>query len=129
MVTIRTGDLAAVDVARDDDESVTVSPRTTHRCLYVQPAAVDVVARHIDLTVSAHESDGVAPVTTRRNIRPREGNSQEMASQRTVRDVTYDLLRSLELTTVFGNPGSTEETSSRTSPPTSPMSSVFRKGR
>jgi benzoylformate decarboxylase len=33
-----------------------------------------------------------------------------MTSQRTIRDVTYDLLRSLELTTVFGNPGSTEET-------------------
>ena len=29
---------------------------------------------------------------------------------KTVRDVTYDLLRALELTTVFGNPGSTEET-------------------
>lgn len=28
----------------------------------------------------------------------------------TVRDVTYDLLRGLGLTTVFGNPGSTEET-------------------
>src|SRR6476469_10612928 len=33
-----------------------------------------------------------------------------MADMRTVRDVTYDLLRSLGLTTVFGNPGSTEET-------------------
>jgi benzoylformate decarboxylase len=33
-----------------------------------------------------------------------------MTSQKTIRDVTYDLLRSLELTTVFGNPGSTEET-------------------
>ena len=33
-----------------------------------------------------------------------------MADQKTVRDVTFDLLRSLELTTVFGNPGSTEET-------------------
>ena len=33
-----------------------------------------------------------------------------MANQRTVRDVTYDLLRSLGMTTVFGNPGSTEET-------------------
>ena len=33
-----------------------------------------------------------------------------MADKRTVRDVTYDLLRSLGLTTVFGNPGSTEET-------------------
>lgn len=28
----------------------------------------------------------------------------------TVRSVTYDLLRKLELTTFFGNPGSTEET-------------------
>ncbi|HEV2258343.1 MAG TPA: thiamine pyrophosphate-binding protein, partial [Streptosporangiaceae bacterium] len=28
----------------------------------------------------------------------------------TVRTVTYDLLRSLGLTTVFGNPGSTEQT-------------------
>jgi benzoylformate decarboxylase len=33
-----------------------------------------------------------------------------MSDTRTVRSVTYDLLRSLGLTTVFGNPGSTEET-------------------
>ena len=33
-----------------------------------------------------------------------------MAEQKTVQQVTYDLLRSLGLTTVFGNPGSTEET-------------------
>jgi benzoylformate decarboxylase len=33
-----------------------------------------------------------------------------MAEQQTVHDVTYDLLRKLGLTTVFGNPGSTEET-------------------
>jgi benzoylformate decarboxylase len=33
-----------------------------------------------------------------------------MAEQSTVRTVTYDLLRSLGLTTVFGNPGSTEQT-------------------
>jgi benzoylformate decarboxylase len=33
-----------------------------------------------------------------------------MAEKFTVRSVTYDLLRSLGLTTVFGNPGSTEET-------------------
>ncbi|MFD5566149.1 benzoylformate decarboxylase [Kitasatospora griseola] len=32
-----------------------------------------------------------------------------MAEQSTVRTVTYDLLRTLGLTTVFGNPGSTEE--------------------
>ena len=33
-----------------------------------------------------------------------------MADKKTVHDVTYDLLRALGLTTVFGNPGSTEET-------------------
>jgi thiamine pyrophosphate-dependent acetolactate synthase large subunit-like protein len=32
-----------------------------------------------------------------------------MTEQSTVRSVTFDLLRSLGLTTVFGNPGSTEE--------------------
>ncbi|MFF2661960.1 thiamine pyrophosphate-binding protein [Kitasatospora sp. NPDC058032] len=32
-----------------------------------------------------------------------------MAERSTVRTVTYDLLRTLGLTTVFGNPGSTEE--------------------
>src|ERR1700739_2252690 len=32
-----------------------------------------------------------------------------MTEQSTVRTVTYDLLRSLGLTTVFGNPGSTEQ--------------------
>ncbi|MFJ1700782.1 thiamine pyrophosphate-binding protein [Streptomyces sp. NPDC088252] len=32
-----------------------------------------------------------------------------VAPQSTVHSVTYDLLRSLELTTVFGNPGSTEQ--------------------
>ncbi len=33
-----------------------------------------------------------------------------MSEQKTVHEVTYDLLRSLGLTTVFGNPGSTEQT-------------------
>lgn len=33
-----------------------------------------------------------------------------MTGQSTVRSVTYDLLRTLKLTTVFGNPGSTEQT-------------------
>jgi benzoylformate decarboxylase len=33
-----------------------------------------------------------------------------MAETSTVRAVTYELLRTLGLTTVFGNPGSTEET-------------------
>src|SRR6201988_147041 len=39
-----------------------------------------------------------------------EGIGRKMAEQKTIRDVTYDLLRTLGLTTVFGNPGSTEET-------------------
>ncbi|MGW5108691.1 benzoylformate decarboxylase [Nocardia sp. NPDC004123] len=33
-----------------------------------------------------------------------------MATKSSVQSVTYDLLRSLRLTTIFGNPGSTEET-------------------
>ena len=33
-----------------------------------------------------------------------------MTDQKTVHDVTYDLLRTLGVTTVFGNPGSTEQT-------------------
>ena len=33
-----------------------------------------------------------------------------MADKKSVHDVTYDLLRALGLTTVFGNPGSTEQT-------------------
>jgi benzoylformate decarboxylase len=33
-----------------------------------------------------------------------------MAKGKTVHEVTYDLLRELGLTTVFGNPGSTEQT-------------------
>src|SRR6201984_3773223 len=40
---------------------------------------------------------------TRRTGRP-------MANPKTIHEVTYDLLRELGLTTVFGNPGSTEET-------------------
>src|SRR5246127_4151975 len=35
---------------------------------------------------------------------------RQMADQKTIHEVTYDLLRKLGLTTVFGNPGSTEET-------------------
>ena len=33
-----------------------------------------------------------------------------MTDKKTVHDVTYDLLRTLGITTVFGNPGSTEQT-------------------
>src|SRR6202167_2417764 len=42
--------------------------------------------------------------------RPAAETVKRMAENSTVRDVTYNLLRSLGLTTVFGNPGSTEET-------------------
>jgi benzoylformate decarboxylase len=41
---------------------------------------------------------------------------QAMAGARTVHDVTYELLRALGLTTVFGNPGSTEQTFLRNFP-------------
>src|SRR5580693_3707812 len=58
-----------------------------------------------------HLRDGHAP-DHRPPVRvvriPARGADQKMTS--TVRSVTYDLLRSLGLTTVFGNPGSTEET-------------------
>src|ERR1700757_4933432 len=37
-------------------------------------------------------------------------DDRSMTNQPTIQDVTYDLLRELGLTTVFGNPGSTEET-------------------
>ncbi|MFD3456615.1 benzoylformate decarboxylase [Streptomyces sp. NPDC058691] len=40
-----------------------------------------------------------------------------MTEKSTVRSVTYDLLRTLRLTTVFGNPGSTEETFLQDFPP------------
>lgn len=33
-----------------------------------------------------------------------------MAEMKSIHEVTYDLLRTLGLTTVFGNPGSTEQT-------------------
>jgi benzoylformate decarboxylase len=36
--------------------------------------------------------------------------ADQKSEQKTVHEVTYDLLRSLGLTTVFGNPGSTEQT-------------------
>ena len=39
-----------------------------------------------------------------------EGRIEAMTDKKTVHEVTYDLLRELGLTTVFGNPGSTEQT-------------------
>jgi benzoylformate decarboxylase len=39
-----------------------------------------------------------------------EGRIEAMTDKKSVHEVTYDLLRTLGLTTVFGNPGSTEQT-------------------
>src|ERR1700733_16302239 len=39
-----------------------------------------------------------------------EGRIEAMTDKKSVHEVTYDLLRTLGLTPVFGNPGSTEET-------------------
>src|SRR6202000_984682 len=39
-----------------------------------------------------------------------EGRIAAMTDKKSVYEVTYDLLRTLGLTTVFGNPGSTEKT-------------------
>src|SRR6476661_9553749 len=41
---------------------------------------------------------------------PREGPVRPMSDAKTIHDVTYELLRKLGITTVFGNPGSTEQT-------------------
>ena len=45
-----------------------------------------------------------------------EDNSVRPTLHPTVHDVTFDLLRTLGLTTVFGNPGSTEQTFLQESP-------------
>ena len=45
----------------------------------------------------------------------------------TVHDATYKLLRKLGLTTIFGNPGSTEQPFLKNFPPDSNMYSVCRR--
>src|SRR5260370_10192480 len=70
----------------------------------------DVVTENNDGADLAHESGGTAPVRRDDNAPLHEGIGRIMADQKTVHEVTYDLLRSLGLTTVFGNPGSTEQT-------------------
>ena len=52
-----------------------------------------------------------------------------MNDAQTVHDVTYDLLRSLGLTTVFGNPGSTEQTSCNGFQTISPTFCLCRRRR
>jgi benzoylformate decarboxylase len=56
------------------------------------------------MLISAHGS------MTHLSLERTEGLVKAMTDQKTVHEVTYDLLRSLGLTTVFGNPGSTEQT-------------------
>src|SRR6478752_4483967 len=41
---------------------------------------------------------------------PHEGPVRPMSDAKTIHDVTYELFRKLGITTVFGNPGSTEQT-------------------
>jgi benzoylformate decarboxylase len=56
-----------------------------------------------------HNIDGAA--TSGKGEFSETGRSgRAMAEVKTIHEVTYDLLRSLGLTTVFGNPGSTEQT-------------------
>ena len=54
-------------------------------------------------------------------------NDERRETQPTVWDVTYNLLRKLGLTTIFGNPGSTEQPFLKTSRPTSNMYSGCRR--
>ena len=50
---------------------------------------------------------GMGPVHAVGKVRRREGTGGTTAGEKTVHDVTHDLVRSLGLTTVFGDPGST----------------------
>src|SRR5689334_19853562 len=67
--------------------------------------SADGVAMHIDASVRPREGEK-APIR-RKAI---DGRIAMTTGTRSVHDVTYDLLRTLGLTTVFGNPGSTEQT-------------------
>jgi hypothetical protein len=77
----------------------------THRVVF------HVVPDHID-GIGSCDQDGAR---TWNNHAPRralhaKGFGETMSGQRTVREVTHDLLRSLGRTTGFGNLGSTEQT-------------------
>jgi benzoylformate decarboxylase len=69
-----------------------------------------LVPRHIDNIAGPDESvrSAVERVAKARQTIGRTGKT--MTHAKSVHQVTYDLLRELGLTTVFGNPGSTEET-------------------
>jgi benzoylformate decarboxylase len=67
------------------------------------------VHRHIDIAAPLGKTETRRTTVTRPFLRGTE-SWEFMANQKTVHQVTYDLLRELGLTTVFGNPGSTEQT-------------------
>jgi benzoylformate decarboxylase len=65
--------------------------------------------RNIDSITCSDEADTGAQRAWRR-LDKHERTGRTMTDAKTVHDATYDLLRELRLTTVFGNPGSTEQT-------------------
>jgi hypothetical protein len=52
-------------------------------------------------------NNGIKPC--RNTGAPLSQAGQKETTKRTVKDITFDLLRQLELTVIVGNPGSTEE--------------------
>ena len=55
-------------------------------------------------------SERVTKMNVTQTVQDATYHLAKISNAQTVHDVTYDLLRSLGLTTVFGNPGSTEQT-------------------
>jgi benzoylformate decarboxylase len=68
------------------------------------------VRDHIDNSATLRDAESAHGSMTHLSLERTEGLVKAMTDQKTVHEVTYDLLRSLGLTTVFGNPGSTEQT-------------------
>src|SRR6267378_1059816 len=95
-------------------------------CPLIQRRGSDVVTRDIDGAPAARQGGSSARSSLRLSTAQRQrlndkgsmtraqrhgkGVAGKMTEVKTVHEVTYDLLRSLGLTTVFGNPGSTEQT-------------------
>jgi hypothetical protein len=80
-------------------------------------ASGNVKATSVDESVVEPSMERTKPmntITTKDNTNrssARRGSSEEFATAqaKTIWSATYDLLRALKLTTVFGNPGSTEQ--------------------
>src|SRR6476620_10431563 len=99
-------------MARDNDEVAALSPRTTTHRLSSRTATGSgrCYPSHRRRRSSAREWWQNTCYDVMTIFKSAKGIHRKMADQKTVYDVTYDLLRSLGLNTVFGNPGSTEET-------------------